>query len=57
MTKQIAMDEIDRKLIYYYRNNYKTKSMAQKLGIEVRVVRNKLIRLKRYGCLKRWWEE
>ena len=57
MTKQIAMDEIDRKLIYYYRNNYKTKSMAQKLDIEVRLVRNKLIRLKRYGYLKRWWEE
>ena len=57
MTKDIAMDEIDRKVIYYYRNDFKKKTMAEKLGVEVRIVENKIKRLKKYGLLKRWWEE
>lgn len=57
MTKDIAMDEIDRWVIYYYRNDFKKKTMAEKLGIEVRIVENKIKRLRKYGLLKRWWEE
>lgn len=57
MKKDIAMDEIDRWVIYYYRNDFKKKTMAEKLGVEVRIVENKIKRLRKYGFLKRWWEE
>ena len=57
MKRQIAMDEIDIKILYYYRNNFPTKTMAEKLGIELMIVKNKLVRLRKHGYLKRWWEE
>lgn len=57
MKREIAMDEIDRKILYYYRNNFPTKAMAEKLDLELRIVKNKLVRLRKHGYLKRWWEE
>ena len=55
--KDIFVDEIDKQLIYYYRNNFKTKQMAEKTGLDLNTVRNKLARLRKHGKLKRWWEE
>ena len=57
MKREIAIDEIDRKILYYYRNNFPTKTMAEKLDLELRIVKNKLVRLRKHGYLKRWWEE
>ena len=31
--------------------------MAEKTGVELRIVNNRLLRLRKYGMLKRWWEE
>ena len=57
MSKIIYVDELDKKLIYYYRNNFPKKEMAEKTGVELRIVNNRLLRLRKYGMLKRWWEE
>ena len=57
MYQKTRIDDLDKKIIYYYRNNFRTKSMAEKTGVEVRIIRNRIARLRRYGYLKRWWEE
>ena len=57
MSKVIFVDELDRKLMYYYRNNFKNKTIAQLTGLELRIVKNRMIKLKKQGLLKRWWEE
>lgn len=57
MKRKIVIDETDQKLIYYYRNNFRTKSMAEKMGLDLRIVKNKLVRLKKHGYLKRWWDD
>lgn len=57
MKRGIYIDEIDKKLIYYYRNNFPKKSMAEKTGLELRLLENRLVRLRKNGYLVRWWEE
>ena len=57
MSKVIFVDELDRKLMYYYRNNFKNKTIAQLTGLELRIIKNRMIKLKKQGLLKRWWEE
>ena len=57
MNKQGKIDDLDKKIIYYYRNDFRTKTMAEKTGVEVRLIQNRIARLRRYGYLKRWWEE
>ena len=57
MNKQGVIDELDKKIIYYYRNNFPTKSMAEKTGFETKLIQNRITRLRKYGLLKRWWEE
>ena len=57
MNKVIYVDELDKKLIYYYRNNFPKKSMAEKTGLDLKIVQNRLNRLRKHGLLKRWWEE
>ena len=53
----IRIDELDKKLIYYYRNDFKTKYVAELTGVELRIIKNRLARLRKYKMLKRWWEE
>lgn len=53
----MKIDDIDKKIIYYYRNGFRVKTMAEKLGLELRVVKNRVNRLRPYGLLKRWWDE
>lgn len=57
MSRVIYVDELDKKLMYYYRNNFPKKEMAVKTGVELRIVNNRLLRLRKHGLLKRWWEE
>ena len=57
MNRIIYVDELDKKLIYYYRNNFPKKSMAEKTGLDLKTVQNRLNRLRKHGMLKRWWEE
>ena len=57
MNRVIYVDDLDKKLIYYYRNNFPKKSMAEKTGLDLKIVQNRLSRLRKHGLLKRWWEE
>ena len=57
MNRVIYVDDLDKKLIYYYRNNFPKKSMAETTGLDLRIVNNRLSRLRKHGLLKRWWEE
>ena len=57
MNRVIYVDDLDKKLIYYYRNNFPKKEMAIKTGVELRIVHNRLLRLRKHGLLKRGWEE
>ena len=49
--------ELERKIIYYYRNNFPRKDICQKLDIPINVLENKITKLRRKGLLKRWWQE
>ena len=57
MKRDIYLDELDVQLIYYYRNDFRVKTMAELTGENLNRVRNRLIRLRKHGKLKRWWEE
>lgn len=57
MTRIIYVDELDKKLMYYYRNDFPKKEMAVKTGVDLNIVHNRLVRLRKHGMLKRWWEE
>ena len=35
MKKEIVVDKIDEKLIYYYRNDFPSKTMAEKLEMDL----------------------
>lgn len=52
-----TIDELDKKIIYYYRNNFPRKAMVEKTGVELRIIQNRMTRLRKYGFLKRWWED
>lgn len=51
------VDDVDKKIIYYYRNGFKIKTMAEKTGLELKIITRKLARLRYHGLLKRWWDE
>ena len=57
MTRIIYVDELDKKLMYYYRNDFPVKSIVVKTGVEEKIIRSRLSKLRRCGMLKRWWEE
>ena len=57
MSKIIYVDELDKKLMYYYRNNFHKNEMAEKTGVDLKIINNRLVRLRKNGMLKRWWEE
>ena len=57
MTRIIYVDELDKKLMYYYRNDFPKKAMAEKTGLDLKIIHNRLVRLRKHGMLKRWWEE
>ena len=49
--------ELERKIIYYYRNNFPRKDICKKLDIPINTLENKITKLRRKGLLKRWWQE
>lgn len=53
----MKIDEIDKKIIYYYRNDFREKSMCVKLGISINSLRKRKTKLRKLGLLKKWWEE
>ena len=51
------MDDFEKKVIYYYRNNFPVKKICEITGRSYKSVQGKIDRLKKKGTLKRWWEE
>lgn len=51
------MNDLDEKLIYYYRNNFPVKDIMAKTGESKNKITYRLWKLKKQGVLKRWWEE
>ena len=51
------LDELDKKIIYYYRNDFPTKKIAEITGESQSRINNKKNRLRKMGLLKRWWKE
>ena len=51
------MDDFEKQVIYYYRNNYPVKKICEITGRSYNAVRGKIERLQKKGTLKRWWEE
>ena len=53
----MKIDEIDKQIIYYYRNDFSRKSMCEKIGLSMNSLIYRLKKLKDQGLLKRWWED
>lgn len=51
------MDELDKKLIYCYRNDFPQKKMCEMTGTKINTIKDRLKKLKKQGVLKKWWEE
>ena len=51
------MTETDKKIIYYYRNGYKNKGIAEKTGLTINQVKWRLVVIRKKREVKRWWEE
>lgn len=48
---------VDKQIIYYYRNGFKTKDIALKTGLTLNQVKWRLQVIRRKQKLVRWWEE
>ena len=57
MDKQGKIDEIDKKIIYYYRNNFPIKDISKYTELKYSTVQYRINKLKKHNLLKRWWEE
>lgn len=57
MDKQIKIDDLDKKIIYYYRNNFPIKDIMNKTGESKNKIIYRIHKLKKQNVLKRWWEE
>ena len=51
------MDDFEKKVAYYYRNNFSRKQICEITGKSYNAVRWKINKLKKQGVLKRWWNE
>lgn len=51
------MDDFEKKVAYYYRNNFSMKKISELTGKSYNSVRYKIDKLRKQGVLKRWWEE
>lgn len=51
------MDELEKKIKYYYRNDFPIREICKKTGKTVGVVNYRIKKMKEQGILKKWWEE
>lgn len=51
------MTETDKKIVYLYRNGYKNKGIAEKTGLSVIQVKNRLQAIRKKQKVQRWWDE
>ena len=57
MNKQGELDELDKKIAYYYRNNFPIKYVCNKTEVKYSTIQYRIYKMKKHGLLKRWWEE
>ena len=57
MNKQGELDELDKQIAYYYRNNFPIKDVCGKTGRKYSTIIYRINKMKKHGLLKRWWEE
>ena len=57
MGKMKYTKELDKKIIYYYRNGWKIKAIAEKLKLNPKSISGRLCYLRKRQEIKRWWEE
>ena len=53
----MTTEEMDKKIEYFYRNNFTRQHMAEELGVSVSKVAYRLQVIRKRKELKRWWEE
>ncbi len=51
------MDELDKKIIYYYRNNFPMKKICEITGENYNRIKARMNKLYKKKLLKRWWDE
>lgn len=57
MNKQGKLDELDKQIIYYYRNNYSFKKICEKTEKPETTIKGRMNKLYKHKLLKRWWKE
>ena len=57
MNKQGELDSLDKRIKYYYRNNFSIKEISNKTGLKYNTVIYRIHKMKKRGILKKWWEE
>ena len=51
------INDLDKKIIYYYRNNFSEKEICKKTGLTIGQIQYRKEKLRKQGLLKKWWEE
>lgn len=57
MNKYGELDEIDKRIVYYYRNDFPIKDMSNKIGLKYSTIQYRIHKLRKNKLLKKWWEE
>ena len=57
MNKQGELDSLDKKIAYYYRNDFPIKVICDKVGEKYSTVHYRINKMRKYKILKKWWEE
>jgi DNA-directed RNA polymerase specialized sigma24 family protein len=50
------VDDINKQIVYYYRNGWKLKDIAIKLNLSETAVKSRLQRIRKTQEVKRWWK-
>ena len=48
---------VNDQILYYYRNGWKLKDIAEKTGLTMAAVSSRLQKMRKKREVKRWWKE
>ena len=51
------LDELDKKIIYYYRNDFPFKRICELTEKPESLIKSRMTKLYRHKLLVRWWKE
>lgn len=57
MNKQGKLDELDKQIVYYYRNDFSFKKICEATGKPETTIKGRMNKLYKHKLLKRWWKE